>query len=344
MHDMITEAQYRKQIAQCAGKAYLFFGEEDYLKNVAIRLTREALCPEAAFAFFNDITIDVTDYTPGGLIDTLAPPPMMADTRLVVLRGMDLTAMRQSETDALIAALATLAEYDYNTVILHVASGLIDEGYLPKRPSAILKKFAEVAVPVRFEASTDARLALWAGKHFAHFGVRAESAVCAELIAYSGKSMFVLANEIEKLACYVLAAGRDRVESADIRTVAVPANAVDAFALSNAILAGESREALAALAVMRFERVEPTVILGEIARTLSDMQSARILFEAGKGAPEIASLLKMHEYKARLLLRAATRVEPARLSRAIELAAAADLSLKRGASDYTAIEKLVCAL
>ena len=341
---MITEADYRKQLDKTPGNAYLFFGEEDYLKAHAIKQTRERLSPDPAFALFNDVTFDALDFTPEKLLDAMTPPPMMTDARLIVIRGLDFTRMRASEIEGLTETLALLREYDYNTVIVDVAAGLIDEGYLPKRPSPMLKKLSEVLTPVRFEASTDARLAAWAGKHFAHRGIEATPELCRYLVSYVGKNMYLLASEIDKLCAFVLEKGEKRVTEAHVRFVSVPAVSADAFALSNAILAGKSREALDALAVMKFERVEPTIVMGELSKTLSDMQAARVFLDAGRSVAEIAKALKLHEYKAGLIAKAAARTDPARLSRAISLAVKADTELKRLRGDYTAIEKLICSL
>ncbi len=344
MHQMITEAEYRREIGKTAGRAYLFFGEEDYLKNHAVRLTRENVCPEAAFAVFNDITLDAIDYTPDALLCAMSPPPMMGDGRLILLRGLDFTAMKPGDLDALVETLALLSEYDYNTVIVHVAAGLMDEGYLPKRPSAVFKKLSEVAVPVRFDAVGEARLAAWSGKHFAHLGVSASAADCAFLVELVGRNMFRLASEIEKIAYFVLAAGRSTATEADIRLVAVAAVEADTFALSNAISAGKYRDALDALAVMRFERVPPTIVMGELSRTLCDMYATRLLLDAGKSAAEVGETLKLHSYKAGLLCRAVSRTDLARLSRAVALCGEADAALKRAATDYARIEKLICSL
>ena len=344
MNPIITEAEYRKQIGKTAGRAYLFFGEEDYLKAHAVRLTRESVCEEPAFAVFNDITLDALDYTPDALLCAMTPPPMMAEGRFILLRGLDLTAMKAADQDALLETLALLSEYDYNTVVLHIAAGNIDEGRSPKSPSAVLKKFAEVTVPVRFEAVSDARLAAWVAKHFSHLGVGISPADCAFLVSYVGRSMFLLAAEIEKLAYYVLAAGRNAVSEEDIRLVAVPQLANDAFALSNAILAGQYKQALDVLAVMRFQRIEPTLVLGELSRTLCDMHATRLLLDAGRSAKEIASALGLHEYKAGLIVRAVSRADVARLCRAVELCSEADMAVKRSTGDYAAIEKLICAL
>lgn len=344
MHAIISEADFRRELDATAGKAYLFFGEEDYLKNHAVKQLRERICPEEAFAVFNDVTLDAIDYTPDALLGAMSAPPMMTEGKLIVVRGLDFTAMRAGELDALCETLALLSEYDYNTVVIHVAAGLIDEGRLPKSPSTVLKKLAEVAHPVRFEAVSEGRLAAWAGKHFAHLGVRVSPQDAAFLVAYVGRSMFRLASEIEKIAYFVLAAGRNEATETDMREVAVAAVEADAFALSNAISAGRYREALDALAVMKFERLAPTIVMGELSRTLCDMYATRFMLDAGKNNTEVAELLHLHSYKAGLLCRAVARTPLARLARAVELCTLADAALKRASNDYAAIEQLICSL
>lgn len=344
MNTIISEADFRK-LKTTAGRAFLFFGEEDYLKAHHIKAARERICPEPAFAFFNDITLDALDFTPEKLLDAMMPPPMMSDERLIVIRGLDFNAMKQTDLDALCEALALLPEYDYNTVIIHATDGLLDAGYIPKKPSALLKKLGDVAIPIHFAASTDSRLAAWAGKHFAHLGVTASPADCAFLVSYVGKNMYLLANEIEKIAYFVLSKGRELVTSEDIRLVAVHTMDMDAFALSNAILAGRSADALEALSVLKFERVKPEIVMGELSATFCNMLAVWHYLDGGKNVKEIAKLLGgMHEYKAGLLIKAVGRTDFARLTRAVSLCAEADAAIKGSYGDYTPIEKLICSL
>ena len=251
MRDMISEADYRKRLDRIGGEAFLFFGEEDYLKGHAIRQTREKLFADPTFAAFNDFVLDALDFTPERLTDLLPAPPMMAEYKLIVLRGFDLTRMRAGELDALIDALTLLPQYEHNVVIIEIAAGMIDEGYLPKRPGTVLKKLGEVATPVRFEPPTDAKLVAWVGKHFSHRGITVTPQLCSFLVGYVGRNMFLLAGEIEKLCCYLLSKGRTALGADDVRLVSVPAQRADAFALSNAILDGNPRAALDVLAVIR---------------------------------------------------------------------------------------------
>ena len=252
--------------------------------------------------------------------------------------------MRAEEVDEFCEVVSLIAEYEFNTLLVYVAAGLVDEGY-GKKPQGTLKKLAEVAVPVKFESPSAAKLGAWVGKHFSHHGVSAAPADCAFLISYVGQSMFVLAAEIEKLACYVKEHGRTNVTAEDIRFVAVPQLSADTFAFSNALLAGNYRAALDALAVMKFQGIEPVVVMGELSRTLCDMQGAKMLMEAGRTVADVMSVLKIKsDWKANNYCRSVSRTSLARLSRAVELCAVADMQVKRSYSDYSPIEKLICSL
>ena len=53
--------------------------------------------------------------------------------------------------------MAKLEDYDYNTVILNVASDKLDVGYSLKKPSAQLKKLGECASLVNFEKNSPSK-------------------------------------------------------------------------------------------------------------------------------------------------------------------------------------------
>lgn len=342
--DIIKEDIFRKQLKSGLRGGYLFFGEEDYLKSFSLRAAREALAGEETFAVFNDVQIAPIDYTPAALLNALTPPPMMAEQKIVTVNGLAISAMKPSELDDLCEVLSTLSDYDYNVLIISVPAGLIDEGNLPKRPSAILTRLSEYLTPVRFEAVTGARLVSWVGKHFSHHGVSATGEVCSLLIERCGRSMFTLAEETKKLSFYVLSHGRSTVLAEDVRAVSVSVVESDAYALANAILDGKYSAAIDALSVMKFQRVEPVIILGEVSRVICDLVSVKALQEQGLPTPEIAATLKMNDYKARLYASAASSKPYARLKRALLLCSEADLSLKLSMQGYAALERLICTL
>jgi DNA polymerase III delta subunit len=342
--DVIKEDIFRKQLKTGLNGGYLFFGEEDYLKNFSLRAAREAICADETFAVFNDVQLAPIDYTPSALLSALMPPPMMSEQKIVTVNGLAISAMKQSELDELYEVLSTLEDYDYNVLIISVPSGLIDEGNLPKRPSATFSELSKYLTPVRFDAVTGARLVSWVGKHFEHHGVRATPEVCSLLIERCGRSMFDLSSETEKLSYYALQNGRDFVSADDVVKVSSSVMDSDAYALANAIFDGRYSAAIDALSVMKFRRVEPVIILSEVSRVICDLVAVKSMVVDGCSQAEISSALKMNEYKVKMYMTGVANKNADKLKRALSLCSEADLALKLSPQGYTAIERLICAL
>ena len=344
--NIITDADFRKQLASSPAPGYLLFGEEDYLKQHAVLHAREALCPDEAFACFNEIVIDAIDYTAEGLRNALMPLPMMADRKLVLLRGLDFESMRQNELDALCEVLSELPEYDYNTLIIPVASGLIDETYEPKRKkiSKELSRLGEYLSLVRYERCTSAKLNGWCIRHFKHNGVDATPALCNTLVEQCGRNMLTLATEIDKISYYVLAHDRTEATPADIATVACTTIEYDTFAFSTALSERDTVRALTILSDLKFRRVEPLFILSDIVRTACELLSVLLLTKDGKTDTEVSRLTGLHEYKVSLYRRSSTAFGEAGLRRLIAACESADRALKSSPQGYEALEVLLCSV
>lgn len=343
--DIIKEDVFRKQLKKGLSGGYLFFGEEDYLKSFSVGAAREAVCADPTFAVFNDVRIDALDYTPTALVNALMAPPMMAEQKIVTLCGLALSDMKSSELEELYEALATLKEYDYNVLIISVPSGLMDEGLLPKSPSGVLTELSKYLTPVQFLPITGARLAAWIGKHFEHHGVSASPAVCNMLMERCGSSMFTLSAETEKISYYVLSHSRTEVTPSDVENVAAAVIDSDAYALTNAILDGKYSEAIDALNVMKFRRVEPVIVLSEVSKAVCDLLSIKLMQQEGASITEMTQALKFKsEYRTRIYAQSAPAKSEERLRRALLLCSEADLALKLSPQGYTAIERLICCL
>ena len=343
---ILKEADFRKALKTAPTGGYLFFGEEDYMKSAAIRMARENVTEaDPAMAAFNDIRLDGLDFTPAALLDALTVPPMGAERKIITVTGLNLSALRAAEMDKLCEALSEIPDYPYNLVILSAAADTFDPGNLPKKPSEALTAFAEYLTPVWFERNTPAKLAGWVQKHYLHGGVQAEPRLCQFTIEYCGRNMFTLAGEVDKVACYVRAHGRDTLTEADIRAAAIPAMEYDAFAFTNAITERRRADALDILSDLKLRRVEPLYILSEVSRVVCDLLAVRAMADGERTAAEIGSELKMHEYRVGLYLKQARKTDLALLRNAVTAAEAADRALKRSAADgYGVIERLICTL
>ena len=127
--------------------------------------------------------------------------------------------------------------------------------------------------------------------------------------------------------------------------MAVPETEFDPFAFSNAAMSGNRAAALEALAVMKFRQVKPEYALAEIAGLYSNMYMAKLLKESGVTQSDIAKIIKVHEFKVGLYLKATEHASLDRLKRSLDLCLDADLAMKTYAKrNYEQIEKLICLL
>lgn len=342
MNPIIKDVDFRREIKSAPRSCYFFFGEEDYLKNATLGQARELLGGDPAFDIFNNVTLDGREYTADRLLDALAPPPMMAERKLVILHGLNLSELKPSDFQEFCKVLESLADYDYNILIVTAPSGGFDPGSA-KRPSAQLKAIGELAVPVQFDHPAPAKLAAWAQKHYAAHGAAASPEVAQYTVDVCGRDMFNLAGEIDKVACYALSHGRQAITQQDVDAVTIPVTEIGAFALANAISEGRRADALQILDDMRFRRIEPVVVLGEINGVYSDMLAVKTLADKGLSAPEIASALKMNEYKLARYLKCLRGMSRERVHALITAAAKADAEVKGSGKGYAPLEKLICS-
>lgn len=343
--ELLKDSDFRKELKSAPRTGYFFFGDEDYLKTFAIQQARDAVCPDPAFAVFNELRIDALEYTPQRLLDALTPLPMMTERKLVILNGLNFNTMRPEELDHLCDVLDELKVYDYNLLIVNAAADCFDPGYLPKKPSSAFKKLTAYLTPVQFERCTTAKLCTWIQKHFAHNGIDASPALCTAMAEYCGHSMFVLANEIDKLSYYLHYHGQSQATEEAMRICCTPTAEFDAFAFANALLAGKQDIALAILADYRFRRMDPLMVLGEVTRVVCNMLSVYSMTADGIPAGSMTTVIKMTEFQIGLYQKSLRQASDKRLKRALKACLDADNAMKNSYSkDYTALEKLICTL
>ncbi len=343
----MSNDDFRREIKKGLSGGYLFFGDEDYLKINALEKAREAICPEEAFAFFNDLRIDPLELTHDTLIDALAPLPMMSEQKLVSVSRLDFSStIRSFNVDEIIEAIDMLDEYPYNVLIINVSADGIDEGNLPKKPSALFTKLTAKLKPVRFSTPPEIKLVAWCQKHFEHNNVECSDELCRAMFDKCGTSMFTLASEIDKLSYYVLANGRNKICADDIELLTSSVIEQEAFALTNAVLDGKNDKALLAFEAMKHNKVEPTLILSEISNTVCNLILTKTMLADGKTYPEIVSAfrpLKVSEFAVKLYMSGAATRSVELLRRALVLCAEADKQVK-SSRGYDAIEQLLSSI
>lgn len=339
---IIKESELKKELKSPNSRAYLFFGEEDYMKNYYISAAKKQFCVDEALLPFNEIQLDSFTYSPSSLLDAMMPLPMMSDRKLIIISGLDFNSMKQGEIDGLCSVLSQLDEYDYNTIIINTFSDRFDGGIIPKRPSSLLNKLSEYLTPVYFEKNTPSRLSAWVKKHYEHNGVSANNEVCTFTVEYCGRDMFSLASETDKISYYVLSSGRVNVEKNDVKYISSNTNEYDAFAFTNAIGSKDRAKATDILNELKNKKTDPIMIMSSITGAVCDIISVSSLIDSGLTNSEISSSLKMHEYRVSLISKNRLQSQAAELL--LKKCVKADLDIKSSTDGYRVLENLICTM
>ena len=323
------------------GGAYIFAGEEEYLVRYYLGQLVAAVGTDSPFAIFNNLSYDGEDVDFGAIIEAIKSPPMMDEYKLIVWRHADFAGMKDKELDALEAALDLAAEHPYAVLAFSTDGEGLDFG-TAKKPSKFVTRFGKKVNLLRFDRSTENQLYAWLKRHFDAEGVGVNMDTLRALVFRSGRSMEVLSREVSKLAALAHARGKSEVTPADVEEVCSSTPECDTYAMSNAIGEQNKQKAYEALEEMRFRRIDPTVIMGSIARTFGELLSVAHLLAEGREAADIESILRMNQYRVRHCITSAKKYGLERLSEIVSTLTRVDADSKYGGvTGYTAIELFI---
>lgn len=324
------------------GGAYVFAGEEDYLKKYYLSEIANICCPDEAFSLFNRVIFDGADIDLAEISEAIKAPPMMSDVKLIEWKYPDIDKMKESDKKTLIAIAESLTDYPYITLVLFSDIDGFDPGTV-KRPSKNAKLFSKTFNIVNFEKSTDAQLIGWLKRHFDAEGISADNDTLSALIFRSGHSMSILSGEVKKLSAYAKANTLPAITKKDVDFVASPTLECDAFALSGAITDKNRDKAFLALSDMMMRRVEPGAVLATLTRSFGELVTVALLLEEGNDAKDIESILGWNQYKIKICISSAKKWGPAKLSSAMARLRELDAASKSGGiSGYKAVEIFIC--
>jgi len=339
----MTDTEFRDAVKKgTLSGGYLLFGDEDFLKRRYADEMCKAVCG-GQFEEFNIIRLDASDSSADDLEEMISMYPMMAEKKAVLLSGFRVDALRDKELDAYLRVFSGLEDYPHSVLAVSVPSDAMDPGTLPKKPSPVYKKLTADLTPVQFDLKGPAALKKWINAQFVAAGAEAHFDTPDAILQRCGRDMHILHGECEKLAAYALS-HNSPVTPDMVELVCCKNEEEDAFALANAVLAGDRRTALSALTKYRDRKEEPVSVTAALGRVLTDMLHVSMLQNTGMQKKEIAASLKMHEYKCGLYMQALRDVEPARLRAAVERCLETDRLLKSTDLKYIAVERLICTI
>lgn len=340
----MTEAEFKEELKNLHG-GYLFYGGEDYLKYTYSNEVRKSVL-DGTFDDFNHIVLYAEEFSPSALSGAIFTLPMMADKKLVEVRGVDFKSMKKDEISALEDVLSTLAENSHTILLIRADNDCFDLGRSPKAPSEMYKMMAKYLTPVAFEFPSASRLKNWILKHFSRGKIEFDPTLCEYLVSMCGHDMWTLSKEIEKLCSYATGEGLTKIEAKDIDFICCKTIEFDDFQLTNALLDRNKALVFETLRRQKSAHEPPQAILGSVIRLYSDMLLVYRLYASGMNKSQISGTLNIHEFKVGKYLSGIAGISEKKLCRAVELCKEADIKSKSSSNvtSYIAVERLLCAI
>ncbi|MDR0951582.1 MAG: DNA polymerase III subunit delta [Oscillospiraceae bacterium] len=304
-----------------AGRLYMLWGEEDYLRESFFEELKK-LCLEEGLAEFNHRRFDgAADIRL--LAQALDSTPFMGGRTLTELRNFPVNDFKDSDSERLREMFSDLP--DWATVVM-----LLPETYEPDGRRALVKAIKKQGQAIEFTTQPIRAVAGWLRRRFAALGLEISPEDCEKLIFIAGDRMTGLVQEVEKLAAF---AENGRVTASDIDALAAHIPEAQAFELTDRLSKRRYDEAAAILAELLASGEHPIKTLAIIGFQMRRLYAARLALDFSLGRDFLIGMYKTSPYAADRLLDSARGFTRAQLAKAVSLCAESDYEMKSSGAD-----------
>lgn len=281
---IINDEQLKAQIK--AGKAegaYMFYGEETYLKQQYVTLLKRKLI-DPAFEDFNFHTFEGKTATMDEILMSADMMPMMSEHSLTLVHDYPLL---RAPSD-----LDKLENYFQNmppeAVLVFWFDTIVIEDNAKKTTAwdKVIKRFAKYGNAVCFEQKSPAQLAQRLVSYATRKKVKLNSSRAHLLVETVGTDMQTLMTELDKIIAYVGEGGE--ITKKEIELLATPSLEANIFKLSDHILRGDSTAAFSLLDALLTQKVEAQDIIGRMTDCYIDMYRAKCARTEGVSEAQVA--------------------------------------------------------
>ena len=186
--------------------SFVFYGEEDYLKNYYRTLIYRSVMEEGmeAFNYFPisfSPAVMTREEALSRLSDAVLALPVMQDQKLIIISDLAPASLPKDLFESFCSVLKQAGESEDTVLILYCRADEIETDYKTETES-FFKKLASCAKMVKFDLQPRGKLISWIKKHFSKEIIRISDEAAELLAEFGAGRMTPLSFEIEKLICY----------------------------------------------------------------------------------------------------------------------------------------------
>lgn len=256
-------------------KAYLIYGEEDYLKKQYKDKLKQALVGDDTmnYVYYEGKDIDVDD-----LISSCDTMPFFSDRKTIIVEN---SGFFKKANDKLAAYVKELPDY---LVLIFV------EAEIDKR-NKLYKAISTVGYVSEMGYQTSAVLKKWIATVLGAEGIKITLDACEEIIFMTGSNMELIKMELDKLASYV----RDSKEVTvkEVREIVTSQTESHVFEMIEALVSHNQKRALSLYYDLLMLKEAPLRILFLIVRQFNGILQTKDLTNRHVSNKVIAQALKV---------------------------------------------------
>lgn len=315
---------------------YLFEGEEEYIKQQALKRLCTALLPHGLEEM--NLT-ELVDPDADALIAAAETLPFLGEKRLVVVRDCSLVAVgRKAEDERKAQAISEyISHISPTTCLLFYVKGKADGR---KKLYTLLKKKNAI---VDFSPMNDAECADWIRRTMRHMGKNLQGETASRFVFTVGHDASLLKQEMNKLFAYL--GDRTDVLPEDIDAVCTRSTECTVFQMVDAQVAGNNDTAFALLRDMVQAGENRVGILAMLLRQYRILYHMRCLTDERTPTSNLASLLGISPFAVARTQQQARRFDRERLRKAYDYLMDYEYQIKQGrVSQESCAENALLAL
>ena len=298
------------------GGAYLFYGEELYLRDLYIEKFKKII-PDDDFAEFNLTVLDGRDMSLDDADEAIESFPMAADRKLVIIRDSGIFK-KADET----------AQKFWNTKLKNMPDCCVlvfVEDAVDKRQS-IYKTMSKHGTCVEFAYLKPYELAAWVQGEVLKHRRKMSKNVIEYFISVCGEGLVTMNNELTKL--FELC-GEEITES-DVKRSVAKSLSVRIFELTDCIMDKKNDRVIEMLNDLRTVKESAFTVLYLLNSAFDKMLMAKLLSESGASGADIGARLGLPPFIAKKYLTGAARFSESFLKQRLLRVPELDLEIKQG--------------
>jgi len=326
----LIRSELERSLREGIKPLYLLLGSESYLRGEAADLIANTALNETLLREFNETSFSLLTDAVQSAIAAAEQLPMMSNKRVVKIR--DFAKLRDADEQVLIAYLQNPSP---STVMIFMADDL------DKRKAAS-KVLLDNCIVVDFSPIKDGEAKTWCKTRLKELKTPADDLVISEIVRLVGTDVQTLSTEIDKLAAAAIDTKRITMDLVD--DLIGRSRELSNFELSDHLVANNRKRALETLYRLLDDGAEPVMLIGLIAGNYHRLALGKYLLARG-GREEVFRNISLPPFKRDSYISSLQRADVTKISKGIQLIAAADLAIKTSqATPRLQLEMLICEL